>query len=180
MKTSNQFIVHVVFLLFLSLLVSCTTQVYSKAETETTIILIRHAQKSIITRQLTERGHQNARALVNAIGDMNITAIYSPSKKRNIQTATPLAEHLGVEITVVPRDEIPNNTMAKAASLVKKILDKHSGETVLWVGNTSNLGQIYWTLGGAGDGPVNYGDLFILTVPDEGKVKVEKRSWGVN
>ena len=158
----------------------CTKQVYSEVNTVTTVIMIRHAQKDIITKELTERGHQNAQALVEAVSDLNIDAIYSPEKTRNIQTVTPLSMHLGIDITVVPKNEIPKNTMDRAESLIKKILSRHTGKTVLWVGNTSNLGQLYWTLGGEGDAPENYGDLFIIKVPDQGEAKVIKKVWGVN
>ncbi|MCW9015169.1 MAG: histidine phosphatase family protein [Gammaproteobacteria bacterium] len=180
MKIKNQLIARFFILFFMSALLGCVAQVYSEPDTETTIIMIRHAQKNAITKQLTERGHHNAKALVDIVGDMNITALYSPNKTRNLQTVAPLAKHLNIEISIVPKDEIPENTMDKAESLVKKILGKHPGETILWVGNTSNLGQIYWTLGGDGDAPESYGDLFILTVPDQGKTKVVKKIWGAN
>jgi hypothetical protein len=50
---------------------------------------------------------------------------------------------------------------------------------VLWVGNVSgNLQVIYRRLGGSGMGPVEYGDLHILTIPDKGPVGVVKKRYG--
>ncbi len=60
------------------------------------------------------------------------------------------------------------------------LIEDHPGKTVLWVGNTSNLAGIYYELGGEGESPVKYGDLYILRVPDKGKTQVEKKTWGDN
>jgi hypothetical protein len=56
---------------------------------------------------------------------------------------------------------------------------------VLWVGNKSpvgiwggNLKEIYLRLGGTGDPPAKYDDLFVITVPDQGTVQVEKTTYG--
>jgi hypothetical protein len=37
---------------------------------------------------------------------------------------------------------------------------------------------VYYLLGGTGTGPVGYGDLHILTIPDKGPVKVFKTRYG--
>lgn len=47
---------------------------------------------------LNENGQQQAFALVEALGDVTFTAIYSSDLTRAIQTAKPLAKHLGLEI----------------------------------------------------------------------------------
>ena len=54
-----------------------------------------------------------------------------------------------------------------------------AARTVVWVGNVSgNLQAVYWTLGGTGTGPVEYGDLFVMTIPDQGKARVVKKRFG--
>jgi hypothetical protein len=60
------------------------------------------------------------------------------------------------------------------------MLQRHVGKTVLWVGNVSNLRAMYWRLGGDGEGPIGYGDLFIVTVPDSGPTSIEKRHYGAS
>ena len=159
--------------IFLFILSGCSTTIYSKPDTTTTVIMIRHADRTAMGGQLTERGKKNAHRLIKEIGAMNITAIYSPDLVRNLDTVQPLAKHLGIRITKVQDDPDEQD-------IVIDIMGKHSGKTVLWVGNTTNLSGIYTLLGGTGESPVRYGDLFIIKVPDKGKSQIEKKRWGNN
>ena len=43
--------------------------------TETTIIMVRHAERTEITKVLTEKGHARAQDLVKAVEDMDISTI---------------------------------------------------------------------------------------------------------
>jgi len=145
----------------------------SKSGTTTTVILIRHAERDNFFA-LTARGHERAQALVSAAGDMGITAIYSPDIERDLDTVKPLADHLGVNITLTPRLSKP-----MIDQLVNEILTEHSGEVVLLVGNGSgNLRALHHRLGGSGEGPYPYGQLFIYTIPHQGPVKVVKSRYG--
>jgi phosphohistidine phosphatase SixA len=150
---------------------------HSKPGTGTTIILTRHAEKTVITKVLTEKGKARAKALVEAVvkelGDKKITAIYSPDLVRNLDTVRPLAKHLKIDITIVGSSPVPNE-------VVKTILTKHSGGVVFWVGNTSNLPEIYSQLGGKGEAPNNYGDLFIMKIKDQGAPEIVKTRYGVH
>lgn len=170
MNRISRLLTLVLSLVFIGSLSGCMVREFAQQGTETTVILIRHAERTTVTKELTEEGHQRARALVDAVGDMNIVAIYSPNLRRNLDTVRPLAEHKGIEITALDKPTVQQ--------VVKTLLDKHPGETVLWVGNTTNLDGIYSLLGGSGDPPDNYGDLFILTVYDAGDTKVIKRTFG--
>ena len=160
--------------LFCSYSVGCIVpQKETKPQTTTTVILIRHAERDnffIVTPQ----GHKRARALVDAVSDMGITAIYSPDLERNLDTVTPLANHLGIRLTLTPR--ISESTIN---NLVSEILTRHRGAAVLLVGNGSrNLRLLHQRLGGTGEGPYQYGDLFIYTIPDQGPVIVKKSRYG--
>ena len=148
--------------------------VQSGAATETSIIMVRHAERTEFTKVLTKKGRRRAQDLVKAAAGLNITAIYSPDLERNLDTAKPLAQYLGVEITVTPEKSTP-----LVDQIVDEMLDKHSGETILWVGNVSNLRKMYWRLGGDGEGPIEYGDLFIMKIPAKGRVKIEKTHFGM-
>ena len=159
--------------LFIGVLSACNTMIHSRPGTTTTVIMIRHADRTPSGLELTQRGQKNAQALVAAIGDMKIDAIYSPDLVRNLDTVRPLAKHLGIKITTVSDEPTTDD-------VVLTFIEEHSGQTVLWVGNTSNLPGIYHLLGGKGASPVKYGDLFILTVPDKGTTKVVKKTWGNN
>jgi phosphohistidine phosphatase SixA len=148
--------------------------VQSAAGAETSIVMVRHAERTEFTKVLTEKGRRRAQGLVKAAAGLNITAIYSPDLERNLDTAKPLAQHLGVEITVTPEKSTP-----LVDQIVDEMLDEHSGETILWVGNVSNLRKMYWRLGGDGEGPIEYGDLFIMKIPAKGRVKIEKTHFGM-
>ena len=148
--------------------------VRTDATIETRIIMVRHAERTTITKVLTEKGRARARDLVQAVADMNITAIYSPDLERNLDTVKPLAQHLGIEITVTPEQSFP-----VVDQIVDDMLVKHSGETILWVGNVDNLRKMYWRLDGDGEGPIEYGDLFIMTIPVKGPVNIVKTHFGM-
>jgi phosphohistidine phosphatase SixA len=124
-----------------------------------------------VTGALTAEGHERAQALVQALGDTRIAAIYSPKLERNLDTVKPLARHLGVDITVVDEKLSPD-------AIVALLLKDHAGKGVLWVGNTANLGEIYYRLGGQGEPPNDYGDLYVLSVPPRGVPVVEKKRFG--
>ena len=145
----------------------------AKSGTTTTVILIRHAERDNFFT-LTARGRQRAQALISAAGDMGITAIYSPDIERDLDTIKPLANHLGLKITLTPRLSKPI-----IDQLVNQILTEHTGEVVLLVGNGSgNLRALHHRLGGSGEGPYPYGQLFIYTIPHQGPGIVVKSRYG--
>jgi len=144
-----------------------------KAVKSTTVILIRHAERDNFFI-VTAAGHERAEVLIDAVSDMDITAIYSPDLDRNLGTVKPLADHLKINIILTPR--ISELTIDK---IVTDLLSKHQGEVVLLVGNGSgNLRALHQRLGGNGDGPYQYGDMFIYTIPDHGPVTVTKSRFG--
>lgn len=172
MRKINRFFLLCVTGLLISTLIGCAAYMsHSKPGTETTIILTRHAEKTFITNVLTKKGHAQAKALAAILVDSKITAIFSPDLVRNLDTARPLAKHLKINITTVGKTPDPNE-------VVTKMLTQHSGGVVLWVGNTSNLSDIYSQLGGEGEGPNNYGDLFIMKIKDQGSPEVIKKRYG--
>jgi hypothetical protein len=145
----------------------------TKPGATTTVILIRHAERDNFFT-ITAQGHKRAQAIVDAVKGMDIMAIYSPDLERNLDTVTPLANHLGIDITLTPR--ISKSTVNK---IVSEILTRHRGEVILLVGNGSgNLRLLHQRLGGTGEGPYTYGDLFIYTIPDQGPAKIKKSRYG--
>ena len=164
-------------LIFISLSAGCAKDYgsdpsyHSDAGIATTIILTRHGDRDSGSNYLNDKGRARAQALVDEVGDMNITAIYCPDLVRNIDTAKPLAEHLGVKIETV-------DDMSRVHEVIQSLLDKHPGELILWVGNTSNLPQFYSRLGGEGEPPTKYGDLFIIKLNDQGSPEIVKKRYG--
>ncbi|MFA9497917.1 MAG: phosphoglycerate mutase family protein [Deltaproteobacteria bacterium] len=174
MHQGNRFLILTIIFLLLGFSVAYPgSKVQSKPGTTTTIILIRHAERDNFFI-LTAQGHKRAKALVDAVKDMGITAICSPNLERDLDTVRPLANHLGIHITLTPIISRP-----MVDKIVDDILAKHSGEVVLLVGNGSgNLRSLHHRLGGTGDGPYQYGDLYIYSIPDQGPVKVIKSRYG--
>jgi hypothetical protein len=174
MQQQSRLFILAIIILLLGCLVGFTgSKGHTELGTTTTVILIRHAERDNFFI-LTAQGRKRAKALVEAVSDMGITAIYSPNLERNLDTVTPLANHLGIDITLTPKISKP--TVDK---IVGEILAKHTGEVVLLVGNGSgNLRSLHHRLGGTGEGPYQYGDLYIYTIPDQGPIKVIKSRYG--
>ncbi|MEH6405281.1 MAG: histidine phosphatase family protein [Sneathiella sp.] len=145
----------------------CASQIYSEKGTISTVILIRHADRDVGQTDLNAKGKSRAKALVSALSHLTIDAIYSPAKKRNIDTVRPLSHAHNIEISVID-----------TSGVASRIVEENSGKTTLWVGNTSNLDHIFARFGGTEEGPNIYGDLYILTLSDSKLEKVEKRRFG--
>ena len=76
----------------------------STATAQSTIFIVRHAEKADATKDpdLSEAGRARAEALAKTLRDANITAIYATEFKRTQQTAAPLAKVLGITVTILP------------------------------------------------------------------------------
>ena len=158
-------------LLGMMLALGCSTRFLSPEGTATTVVLIRHAERTLVTKELTDGGHARAAALPEALADLDIVAIYSPNLSRNTDTVKPLAAQRELEINVV--DASPDSE-----AVARRLVTDHPGKTVLWVGNKGNLVRIYSYLGGTGEPPLEYGDLYIMRVPDHGSTQVTKKYFG--
>lgn len=166
--------------LFHMALISCTSgNVKSAPGTTTTVILIRHAEKTgkglVKGSYLTPEGRERSQALVGAVKDMGITAIYSPNTGRNLETVKPLSEATGVPITI-------NHSLITSFAvddIADEILSKHAGGVVLYVGNVSgNLMAMHRYLGGSGTGPGEYGAMAIFIISDQKTISVTESHFG--
>jgi phosphohistidine phosphatase SixA len=88
-------------LVFCSLLLSA---VVATATAQPTVFIVRHAERadSSTDSDLSQAGRARAEALAKMLKDKNITAIYATEFKRTQQTAAPLAQALGIKVTVRP------------------------------------------------------------------------------
>jgi hypothetical protein len=163
-----------------------TLPVKSAPGTQTTFILVRHAERAKEQGQsaLRPAGTERAQALADALENKGVNVIYSPDRGRNRETVEPLANRLGLTVNLVPEKQLAN-TKAFADQFVNMVLSEHAGGTVLWVGNKSpvgiwggNLKEIYKRLGGEGDPPSKYDDLFFVVVTDSGALNVTKTTYG--
>jgi phosphohistidine phosphatase SixA len=160
--------------------------VQSTPGTTTTYILVRHAEKANLTPEspLSEAGRQRALVLADTLAPMGVTAIYCPALRRNKETVQPLADRLNLEIRTISGWRLMN-TRRFAAEFLQATMAAHAGGVIVWVGNSSavgdlgsNLQELYLRLGGRGQGPKAYHDLFVIVVSDTGAIDIQKRQYG--
>ena len=98
------------------------------------LIILRHADRE--GDHLTALGRQRAKALVGALKNEKIDAIYYPGIRRNYETAAPLAEARDV-----PMHRITEEHPAA------RLMQVGAGRSIVWVGNKGNLHSIWKDLG---------------------------------
>ena len=143
----------------------------------TTIILVRHAEKIIDPNNpdvdLSSAGQARALELVRMFGDAGINAIYATHFKRTQQTVKPLADKLGLPVTVV--------NAKNTADLLVQIRAHNSGQTIFIAGHNNTVPEIITALGGPQYPTIpetEYDNLYIVTVYRTGKAKVVKLKYG--
>lgn len=165
--------IHLLLALLISalLLAGCASGPQISSDVTSTVIMVRHTERTQITKELTEAGRERAAALPAALKDQQIAAIYSPNLKRNIGTAMPLSNQRGVDITLIDDGE-------SWADVAQRLASEHPGKAVLWVGNRGNLINLYALLEGKGEPPLEYGEIVIMRVVGGKTVEEERRHFG--
>jgi len=142
-----------------------------------TVILVRHGEKVIDPSNpdvdLSPAGQARAQEIVRVFGEAGINAIYATQYKRTQQTVKPLADKLGVPVTIV--------NSRNTADLVAQIRAQHSGQTVFIAGHNNSVPEIIAALGGPQYPTIpetEYDNLFIMTVYRTGKARVLKMKYG--
>ena len=102
-------------------------------EPSTTVFLVRHAEKETegADTSLNEAGHKRAKVLASMLADAGITAIYASEFHRTQETAAPLAEKLGIKVTVIPGKDIDG--------LVARVRELKPGGRALIVGHSNTV-----------------------------------------
>jgi 2,3-bisphosphoglycerate-dependent phosphoglycerate mutase len=163
------------------LLLACGVLSCDRARPGSTVVLIvRHAEKASDAEDspLTEAGARRAQALARAANEAGVSAIYTTQLKRNRDTAQPLAQQLGIGVTEMPVDL--QNPGDYGKRLAADIVAKHRGQTVLVVGHANTVAPIVEGLTGraAALGDIQYGDLFVVTIPPTEPAGVIKAQYG--
>ena len=122
-----------------------------------TLIVLRHADRDPGAEDINAPGLARAAALPDALTDYTIDAIRLPDRRRNLQTAAPLARATG--LTPIVTD---------LAGLDRTLWRAARGRTIVWIGNTTNIQALWDGLGAPGDAPVQYGEIAVLTGPSTG------------
>jgi phosphohistidine phosphatase SixA len=137
----------------------------SQASAQSTIFVVRHAEKADATQDpdLSTAGRTRAESLAKMLKDANITAIYATEFKRTQETAAPLAHALGIEVTVVPA--------AATVDLAAKL--KTVSGNALVVGHSNNIPDLIKALGidlTVNLSDADYDNLFVVVL--EGKPRL--------
>src|SRR6185369_4411963 len=142
-----------------------------------TVIIVRHAEKIIDPNNpdvdLSPAGQARAQEIAREFADTGINAIYATQYKRTQQTVKPLADKLGLPVTVV--------NSKSTADLLTQIKAQHSGQTIFIAGHNDTVPEIIAGLGGPQYPTIpesEYDNLFIVTVYRTGKAKVVKMKYG--
>ena len=143
----------------------------------TTVILVRHAEKNIEPNNpdpdLSPAGQTRAQELVRMFGGAGVNAIYATQYKRTQETVKPLADRLGVPVSIVDSK--------KTQDLVNQILSAHRGQTVFVAGHNNTVPEIIGALGG-GSFPIipesEFDNMFIVTIYKFGHARVLKIKYG--
>lgn len=138
-----------------------------------TIILVRHAEKSAPTGDvsLSEAGRARAQELAHVLADTNVKAIYVTELKRTGETAAPTAAKFHVEPETVPAADVDR--------LVTRLRATPPGVAVLVVGHSNTVPMIIEKLG-AGVMKIEdaeYDHLFIVTL-EAGKPRLLSLRFG--
>ena len=134
----------------------------STATAQSTIFIVRHAEKADATKDpdLSEAGRARAEALAKTLRDAKITAIYATEFKRTQQTAAPLAKALGLTVTTLPAKD--------NAALIAKL--RASTGNALIVGHGDTIPDLIKALGISD--PINiaendYDNLFVVVLDEK-------------
>jgi 2,3-bisphosphoglycerate-dependent phosphoglycerate mutase len=146
----------------------------------TTFILLRHAEKSLEPAAdplLTAAGDARALRLANMLGSADgggtaagnpIVAVYASDTRRAQLTAAPLAERLGLETAPTPA--------GKPAAIVRELLRRHRGRTIVVVGHSNTVPEMVAALSDGRETPVivddEFDSIFVVTVNRAGAASV--------
>lgn len=151
-------------LLALVVLASCSFGGMPTFPPDTKLYILRHADRD--GPDLNDLGRARAEALVVALANEELDAIYTIGIPRNLDSAAPLAEARGLEVQVIP-----------AVNIAERLLAAIPGERAVWIGNSGNLREIWEVIEAPEPPPVEYGDLFVVTRMG-GALEIERRRFG--
>jgi len=127
--------------------------------TQTTILLLRHADRLGTQDLLSGAGQTRAQELAHVAQKTGIAAIYHSEANRTLQTALPLANALQLTPVQIPANDVQG--------LVDDIFANHRTDTVLVVGHSNTVPDIITAFGGPMMDDIPHGEydnLFVLTV----------------
>jgi len=161
---------------------SQSSRVASVPATATTIVVVRHAEKSTDDPRdptLSAAGQQRANDLKAVLQSAGVTDVYVTQYKRTRQTAEPLALQNGISIIERPVNNA--NSATYAQDLAHEILTRSAGKGVLVVGHSNTVPDIVAALSGTTVAPITdpeYDHLFVVVIPASGSPRLMQLRFG--
>jgi phosphohistidine phosphatase SixA len=140
----------------------------------TVVYLVRHAEKTGADEDpgLSAAGRQRAGELAQLLGDRGIHAVYSTDFRRTRDTAAPLAERLGLPVTLYDWEKMRE----LAAEMTRR------GGRYLVVGHSDTTPEMVSILGGDPGPPIEdrdeYDRLYVVEIAADGGVSTDLRRFG--
>jgi phosphohistidine phosphatase SixA len=163
----------------LGLLVCLITLAATLGAQDTTVVLLRHAERLSIldgNSRLSEAGLKRAQALVPLLQSFQPSALFTSDLERTQQTLAPVAAKLGLTPRIRPKGE--------SEALAAEILREHRGQTVLVCWHHDLAKKLVRALGVKGAVPYlaidSYDWLWIVHVPAKGDATLEERTQGLS
>jgi Fructose-2,6-bisphosphatase len=142
----------------------------ASAQSLTTFILVRHAEKANDGSKdpvLTELGTGRAMALSKLLNETKVDAVYSTKTQRTEGTVTPLANAKGLKIV---------NYNPSKNDYLDQLLQQHKGGTVVICGHSNTIpGAANYLLGNSdlkNFDDADYDNILVVTVSEIGKGKL--------
>jgi broad specificity phosphatase PhoE len=146
-----------------------------------TVIVVRHAERATAPANdpvLTPAGAARAEALRAVLSDAGVSAIVTTHLQRTQLTAKPLADSLGLPVTVVRAGSPLQAHLDSVAAVVRR---QPSGSVVLVVGHSNTVPGIIATLGGPRMPDLcdsQYASLFVLNMSGTGSPRLIRATFG--
>jgi len=160
------------FLLFILL-----SAVFPLGARETTVVLVRHAERESLwdgDSPLSLAGQRRIQHLVPLLEAFKPTALYTSDLARTQQTLAPLAARLGLKPVIRSKGDTP--------LLPSEMLRDHRGETIVICWHHDLMKKLVRGLGVTGAVPYwsidTYDWLWVVHVPDQGEATLEQRMQG--
>jgi len=150
-------------------------------KTETTVYLIRHAEKESDTDpnpNLSARGKARAESLAVQLRDSGVNMIIISDLKRTSQTAAPLASLRHLRPKIIP---IGSSVEMHVRRIADEVRD-HPGATILVVGHNNTVNRILERLGGEQIGDLctdEYANLIIVSLSQGKPTKMLLEQYGM-
>lgn len=148
---------------------------------ETTVYLIRHAEKASETDpdpDLSARGRARAESLAVQLRDSGVNMIITSHLKRTNQTAAPLARLRKITPKVIPI----GSTIDLHINRIADEITSHPGATILVVGHNNTVNKILEKIGGGRIGDLctdEYSNLIIVSLSKGKPTKLLLETYGM-